>query len=116
MRFHPLQYNHNNRTQSDYCLSTTSKENRPAATVNTVSRRSSRCIMSDIMALRLIVHQRLLEFLDDRPTAYIDEMAWFLYDEFDLIVSLATIHDTLSRLRWSRKTTHRKAQERSEDL
>ena len=33
----------------------------------------------------------LLRFLDDRPTAYLDEMAWFLFDEWEVIVDEATI-------------------------
>jgi len=43
-------------------------------------------------------------------------MAWFLYDEFDLIVGLLSIWKTLARLRWSRKVVQRKALERAEDL
>lgn len=63
------------------------------------------------------LHEKaLLAFLTDRPTAFLDEMAWFLYDEFSIVVGLSTIWKTLSRIRWSRKVVQRKAIERAEDL
>ena len=55
-------------------------------------------------------------FLADRLTAFLDEMAWFLYDEFSLAINLLTIWKTLARLRWSRKIVQRKALKRAEDL
>ena len=47
--------------------------------------------------------QRLLDFLEDDPTAYLDEMQQFLYDEYELETSIATISRTLKRAKWSRK-------------
>ena len=40
------------------------------------------------------VSQRLLEFLKGKPTAYIDEMQDFLFNEFDIQTSPFTIHRT----------------------
>jgi len=47
--------------------------------------------------------QKLLEFLKDQPTAYLDEMQTFLFDEFDALLSLISIYRALERARWSRK-------------
>ena len=58
----------------------------------------------------------LLEYLQQRPTAYIDEMAYFLLDEFGLSVGEATIYRTLRRLRWSRKIGRKVAAQRNEEL
>ena len=60
--------------------------------------------------------QRLLEFLEDDPTAYLDEMQQFLYDEYELEVSAATISRTLKEAKWSRKAVQARAAERSEPL
>ena len=57
-----------------------------------------------------------MEFIEDQPTAYLDEMQDFLYDEFDLQVSITTIHSTLERTRWSRKAVRARAAERSAPL
>ena len=43
-------------------------------------------------------NQALLEYLEERPTAYQDEMAWFLWDEFDLTVDESTISRALKQL------------------
>ena len=60
--------------------------------------------------------QRLLKFLEDDPTAYLDEMQQFLYDEYELEVSAATISRTLKEAKWSRKAVQARAAERSEPL
>src|SRR5579871_6566773 len=52
-------------------------------------------------------------FLDDQPTAYLDEMQQFLYDEYELEASIATISRTLKRAKWSRKAVRARAAERS---
>jgi len=64
----------------------------------------------------LIVLQRLLDFLEDDPTAYLDEMQQFLYDEYELETTIATISRTLKRAKWSRKSVQARAAERSEPL
>jgi transposase len=60
--------------------------------------------------------QELLGFLAERPSAYLDEMAYFLMDEFDLVVSLPTIHRALKRSRWSRKVQRKIAAQRNAQL
>jgi transposase len=59
---------------------------------------------------------RLVEFLRGRPHAYLDEMAEFLYDEFDVEVSTSTIWRELERMRWSRKLATKRAREQSAAL
>lgn len=59
---------------------------------------------------------KLLDFLEDQPTAYLDELQDFLFDEFDLQVSTATVSRTLLRARWSRKAVRARAAERSHEL
>lgn len=58
----------------------------------------------------------LLAYLDNRPTAYLDEMQLVLYDEFGLDVAKSTIFNTLHRANWSRKVAKRRAQQASVDL
>jgi transposase len=43
-------------------------------------------------------------------------MKQFLFDEFDIVVCFATIHNYLSAAGWSRKVARRRASERSEEL
>jgi transposase len=58
----------------------------------------------------------LVELLHGKPTSYIDEMRDFLYDEYDVKVSLTTLGDQLKALRWSRKAASKAARERHEGL
>jgi len=62
------------------------------------------------------VLQRLLDFVEDEPTAYLDEMQQFLYDEYELEVSISTISRVLKNAKWSRKAVRARAAERSEPL
>jgi transposase len=55
----------------------------------------------------------LLGYLSERPSAYLDEMAYFLLDELDVPVSLATVQRTLKRSRWSRKVQRKIAAQRN---
>lgn len=48
-------------------------------------------------------NQALLEYLKEWPTAYQDEMAWFLWDEFELTIDESTISRALKWLGWNRK-------------
>ena len=41
--------------------------------------------------LNRIHQQALLEYLEQRPTAFQDEMSWFLWDQFQLVVAESTI-------------------------
>jgi transposase len=58
----------------------------------------------------------LLDFLEDDPTAYLDEMQQFLYDEYELETSIATISRILKDTKWSRKSVQARAAKRSEPL
>ena len=60
--------------------------------------------------------EELLCYLDQRPTAYLDEMACFFFDEFGLEVDITTIWRRLKKVGWSRKKTRKIAQQRNEVL
>lgn len=51
-------------------------------------------------------------YLMERPSAYLDEMVYFLLDEFNLSVSPATVQRTLKRSKWSRKIQRKIAAQR----
>jgi transposase len=58
----------------------------------------------------------LREYLLEKPEQYLDEMAVFLWDEFDVLVTTATISRTLVSIGWSKKTIRRRAREQNPDL
>lgn len=58
----------------------------------------------------------LFKYLDLRPTAYLDEMMWYLYDQFGIILNEKTLWGTLSRECWSRKVCKKVSQQRNEQL
>ena len=58
----------------------------------------------------------MLDFLEDQPTAYFDEMQDFLYCRYDVWASIPTIFQTLKRQNWSRKVVQQRAAERSVPL
>jgi len=60
--------------------------------------------------------QKLLDFLSQRLIVYQNDMIWFLYDEFDIVISQSTISRLLKQARYSRKITQRVAAERDEKL
>lgn len=60
-----------------------------------------------------LLQEELLIYLDSRPMAYLNEMAWFLYDEFDVRVDETTVWRSLQRLGWSRKNMRRIARQRN---
>jgi len=53
--------------------------------------------------LTLAMEDALLQYFMDRPISYLDEAAWFIYDEFEVIISPRSIYDVLKRRKWSRK-------------
>ena len=58
-----------------------------------------------------------MEFLSDRPTAYLDKMQQFIYDEYDgLEVSISCIRHVLDWEKWSRKKTQKQALKRNATL
>ncbi len=63
-----------------------------------------------------IHNQTLLEHLEQRSTAYQDEMVWFLWDKFSLVDDESTICRTLRRLSWSWKKVVRKVKQQSQAL
>lgn len=60
--------------------------------------------------------EALLEHLIEKPGLYLDEMALFLQDEFDITVSTSSIKRALSSAGWTKKTARNRAQERNRDL
>jgi hypothetical protein len=58
----------------------------------------------------------LLQYLREKPTAYLDEMVEFLVDEFAVEVSDRTVYQTLERAGWTRKVASKHAKARSEAL
>jgi transposase len=58
----------------------------------------------------------LCDYLLEKPTSFLDEMAVFLSDEFDVEVSISTISRTLASIGWSKKVARQKAKERNKDL
>lgn len=58
----------------------------------------------------------MLEYVLDRPTAYLDEIAWFIFDETGISVHPKTIWNVLSRANFSRKASRHVAKERNEQL
>ena len=67
-------------------------------------------------ALDLAVSMALLDYLEEKPTAYLDEMRFFLFDAFDVLVDESTISRELKRLGFSRKKCRRVAAQRCQDL
>jgi transposase len=58
----------------------------------------------------------LCDHLLEKPDLYLDEMADFLYNEFELLVSTYTISRALRSQGWTKKVARRIAQERNADL
>jgi transposase len=58
------------------------------------------------------LYKRLLK----KPELYRDEMAVFLYDEFDILVTVSSISRALASIKWSRKATRHVAKKRNTDL
>ncbi len=60
--------------------------------------------------------QKFLDFLSQRLIVYQNDMIWFLYDEFDIVISQSTISRMLKQARYSRKIAQRVTAERDEKL
>ncbi|KAK8036601.1 hypothetical protein PG991_001738 [Apiospora marii] len=58
----------------------------------------------------------LLDHLVEKPETYQDEMAVYLFDEFDVEVTVPCISRALASAGWSKKVSRRVAQERNKDL
>ncbi|KAE9974668.1 hypothetical protein BLS_002960 [Venturia inaequalis] len=57
---------------------------------------------------------RLLEFLEDQPDVYLIEMQQWLYDTYNVKVSLSSISRFLKRAGWTRKKSPSKSGKRNE--
>ncbi len=51
--------------------------------------------------------QKLLDFLSQQLIIYLNDMIWFLYDEFDIVISQSMISRLLKQARYSRKIAQR---------
>jgi hypothetical protein len=96
------------------------------------SARSIRAIRSTlryfgtIRALRTVSHEdeaftppmldTLCEHLLEQPELYQDEMAVFLWDEFDVLVTTFSVGRALASIGWTKKTIHKVAKARNADL
>ncbi len=60
--------------------------------------------------------QKLLDFLSQQFIVYQNDMIWFLYNEFDIVISQSTISRLLKEARYSRKIIQKVAAERDEKL
>lgn len=60
--------------------------------------------------------QVLLLYLEDRPTAYLDEVAYFLFDRFGVTITESAIGKHLKSLNWLSKVAKKAALQRNEDL
>jgi transposase len=58
----------------------------------------------------------LLDHLLAKPELYQDEMAIYLYDLFDVLITTSTISRALASAGWSKKVSRRIAQEQNADL
>jgi transposase len=58
----------------------------------------------------------LREHLLEKPDLYLEEMAVFLWDEFEVLVAKSSISRALASIGWSKKAAHRTARGRNPDL
>lgn len=64
------------------------------------------CAMSNVLS----------NFLVEKPSLFIDEMVWFLYDEFDVLLSNDTVKRWLRKHKYTKKLVQRRAAERCREL
>jgi hypothetical protein len=60
--------------------------------------------------------ETLLDLLREWPHLHLDEMAIFLWEKFDELLSKSTISRALASAKWSKKVARRIAKEQSADL
>ena len=60
--------------------------------------------------------QKLLKFLKDQLTAYLDKMQTFLFNEFNALLSLISIYRAFKRACWLQKAVKAWAAKRSTTL
>ena len=54
----------------------------------------------------MLIFQSLLDFLDRKSNAYVDEMIYFIWDEYDIMISESAIKRSLQKTHWSRKMVY----------
>lgn len=59
---------------------------------------------------------QLLEYVEQRPHACLDELCWFLFDEFNIPVDESTVSRALKRLAWDRKKAQKASVEKFQSL
>ena len=75
------------------------------------------CVKTGRPTILCEVHRvRLRGYLKGRPQAYLEEIRDWLYDEFDLELSISSVSRELKKMKWSRKVASKKALEQSEPL
>ncbi len=60
--------------------------------------------------------EQLIEYLHQRLTVYQNEMIWFLFDEFNIIINVSNVCRLLVKRKWSKKLVKRTMTQRSEIL
>ncbi len=60
--------------------------------------------------------EQLIEYLHQRLTVYQNEMIWFLFDEFNIIIDVSNVCRLLVKWKWSKKLVKRTMIQRSEIL
>ena len=60
--------------------------------------------------------EALCDYLCEKPGLYLDEMAVFLWDEFQTMVITSSIRRALVAKGWSKKTARQRAREQNADL
>jgi hypothetical protein len=58
----------------------------------------------------------LLRYLKQRSHAYLNEMCWFVWDEFEISVNDSIVNRALKRLNWNRKKMMRQTAQRNQQL
>jgi transposase len=58
----------------------------------------------------------LIKHINEDPSIYLDEMAWFLFDCYGLKPGVTTVFELLARRGWSRKKASKGAAQRNETL
>lgn len=66
--------------------------------------------------LRRLHAKGLLDYVNSRPQAYLEEMRDWLYDEYDILTTIWTVYRELERADFSRKLGTKRAIEHSEPI
>jgi transposase len=53
--------------------------------------------------LTQVMVEALLDYLSNKPELYLEEMAWFIWDEFKVVISTSALSRALDKAGWSKK-------------